>query len=214
MTDEERKLRSAHVVLQTFKGAAGGLFSAIALGLLVALIVSGTSHGQVHEREAGPALASARAECEAGAREPAGDAGALGACDLLLRDGSLGDRERAQVLINRAVNALRRGNARAALSDLDEAGGLLPQSGAVALNRSAALIGVGRHGEAGDAAEQAIALGTSAPELAWFNRAVAMERQGRYDAAYNAYREAAALAPDNTLLQSQPARFVDHQPSG
>lgn len=210
MTHEERKLRSAKVISQTAKGAAGGLLSALALGALVALIVSSGSHGQA---PGGSTLANARSDCESGARAPNGDAGALGACDLLLRDGSLAERERAQVLTNRAVNALRRGNARAAIADLDEAARLTPGSGAVALNRAAALIELGRAREAEDAAVEAIELGSAAPALAWFNRAIALERQGRFDEAYEAYREAAALAPDNALLQAQPARFLRHQPA-
>lgn len=216
MSDHERKLRFARVVSQTAKGAAGGLISALALAGLVAVFMSGASYGQAGGKNAGPAspLGEAREECEAGARAPNGNARALGACDLLLRSGNLDERERGRVLTNRAVNAIRRGDARSALTDLSEAASLLPSSGAVELNRAAALIMTGRHSEAEDAAEQAIALGVGAPELAWLNRAIALERQGRYDAAYAAYREAAALAPDNRLIQAQPARFIQHQPAG
>lgn len=216
MRDRKRKLRSEKVISQTAKGAAGGLISALALGGLIAIIMSGAGFGQaVSARSApAPALADARGECESGARAPNGDARALGACDLLLRSGELDETARGRVLVNRAVNMIRRGSARDALSDLDAAAELLPDSGALELNRAAALIGVGDYRAAETAAARALELGVDAPELAWLNRAIALERQNRFDAAYEAYREAARRAPDNALLQAQPARFIQHQPAG
>lgn len=216
MRDREDELRSASVLAATVKGAAGGLISALALGAAVALILGGPGFGQAvsAQSEPAPAIADAREECESGARAPDGDARALGACDLLLRSGGLGEEARARVLINRAVNLVRRGNARAALTDLDAAGELLPQSGAVELNRAAALILAGDFSRAEDAARRALDLGVDAPELAWLNLAIALERQDRFDAAYQAYLEAAALAPENALLQAQPARFLQHRPAG
>lgn len=216
MQQHERKLRSGKVLSQTAKGAAGGLISALALGGLIALIMGGAGFGQPVSApsDPAPAIADARDECESGARSANGDARALGACDLLLRGGSLDDRARGRVLVNRAVNLIRRNSARAALDDLDTAAGLLPESGAVELNRSAALIAIGNYRDGEAAARRALDLGVERPELAWFNRAIALERQDRFDAAYSAYMEAAGLAPDNALIQAQPARFAQHRPAG
>jgi tetratricopeptide (TPR) repeat protein len=210
MTTRERKLRSFKVFSETVIGAAGGLLSALVLAAILVLIVSGRGYGQPVSatNQAQPAPDGPRTECESGARTERGDARALGACDILLHDTRLSESERGQVLVNRAVNQIRRGNAPAALTDLDQAADLLPQSGAVALNRAAALIELRRYQDAEEAANTALSQTLNEPALAWLNLAIALEGQDRFHEARDAYLEAAELdGGQNALIARQPARF-------
>lgn len=180
---------------------------------LVALIVgfSASAHGQVSSPIEQPGLVSALEECETGAREGRLTGRALGACDVALRSGDLSDSVRARLLINRGVIALQRNEADPALSDLEEAVRIAPDLSEGWLSLSAARIKARRLDGAIDAAEQALALDVVNPALAYFNIAIAHETAGRFDAAYDAYLEAASLAPDNATLQAQPPRFLRHQ---
>ncbi len=161
-----------------------------------------------------PAVSSAINECVTAARSGRDMARALGACDFALRDSSLGDEERARLLINRAALSAARGNGGAAMSDLAQARATLPDLPELYLNLSAAEIRVGNYDAAEASARRALDLGLEASHLAYFNRGIALERIGRYEEAYRAYSEAARLAPDNQLIATQPRRYARHQPSG
>jgi len=158
-----------------------------------------------------PAIASALQECETGAREGVLTGRALGACDVALRSDELSDVIRARVLVNRGVIALKRNEAGPARSDLEQAVSLAPDLAEAWLSLSAARIKARDLSGAVDAARRALDLDVSEPALAHFNIAIAEETAGRYDPAYESYLRAAELAPDNALIQAQPARFLRHQ---
>jgi tetratricopeptide (TPR) repeat protein len=158
-----------------------------------------------------PAIASALQECETGAREGVLTGRALGACDVALRSDDLSDVIRARVLVNRGVIALKRNEAGPARSDLEQAVSLAPDLAEAWLSLSAARIKARDLSGAVDAARRALDLDVSEPALAHFNIAIAEETAGRYDPAYESYLRAAELAPDNALIQAQPARFLRHQ---
>ena len=161
-----------------------------------------------------PALASAMEECETGARERVLTGRALGACDVALRSDALSDPVRARALVNRGVIALARNEAGPARSDLEQAVSLAPDLAEAWLSLSAARIKAGDPSGAVEAANQALELQLEDPALAYFNIAIAEETAGRYDPAYEAYVRAAELAPDDELIQAQPARFLRHQTGG
>ena len=128
--------QSSRPVVQALTGGVCGLAMAALLALAVSFAFSGRAHGQDGD---------ARYECEAGARDVGATGRALGACDLLLRDGSVTGETRARVLTNRAVMLLARGQNVQARSDLEEAVELSPELAEAWLNLSAAQIGPSRH---------------------------------------------------------------------
>jgi tetratricopeptide (TPR) repeat protein len=157
-----------------------------------------------------PVLETARAECESAARANTPSPRALGACDLVLRASGITPADRARALTNRGVIALKRNDVAAARADLEDA--VRDDAGLASawLSLSAARIRAGAYDGAITAAREAEQRGGD-PALARFNIAIALERLGRYDDAYDAYVEAARLDPDNRLLAAQPARFVRHR---
>lgn len=192
---------SSRPVVQALTGGVCGLAMAALLALAVSFAFSGRAHGQDGD---------ARYECEAGARDVSATGRALGACDLLLRDGSVTGETRARVLTNRAVMLLARGQNVQARSDLEEAIELTPELAEAWLNLSAAQIATGSARAAIDTARQARDLGAS-PALVAFNTGIALETLGQYEDAYAAYSEAARSDPENVTLAAQPARFIWHQ---
>lgn len=192
---------SSRPVVQALTGGVCGLAMAALLALAVSFAFSGRAHGQDGD---------ARYECEAGARDVGATGRALGACDLLLRDGSVTGETRARVLTNRAVMLLARGQNVQARSDLEEAIELSPELAEAWLNLSAAQIATGSARAAIDTARQARDLGAS-PALVAFNTGIALETLGQYEDAYAAYSEAARSDPENVTLAAQPARFIWHQ---
>lgn len=181
-------------------------------GAVAALAMALGSAGAAHAQERSPAVRSAISECETAARNGADAPRALGACDFALRDSSLSEDERARIHLNRAALSAARGDGRAAINDLNAAQGLLGDLPQFHLTLSAARIRIGDFNGADESARRALQLGLEPSYLAHFNRAIALERAGRYDDAYEAYREAARLAPGNALLAAQPRRFTRHQP--
>lgn len=165
-------------------------------------------------QERAPAVSAAIEECIGAARTGRDMSRALGACDFAMRDSSLSGDERARLLVNRAALSAARGNGAAALNDLNAARADLPDLPELYLNLSAAEIRVGNYPAAESAARRALQLGLEASYLGHFNRGIALERMGSHEEAYQAYSEAARLAPDNPLLAAQPRRYARHQVSG
>ncbi|KAA5801613.1 tetratricopeptide repeat protein [Alkalicaulis satelles] len=181
---------------------------AMAAGALCAA-ASASALAQAHQAS-DPALDSARAECESAAHASAPPARALGACDLVLRAPGQTSSARARALTNRGVIALKRNNVGPAHEDLEQAVQYDPDLASAWLSLSAARIRAGDSTGAIEAAREAGERGADR-SLVTFNTAIALERAGRYDEAYEAYAEAARLDPDNALLAAQPARFTRHQ---
>lgn len=183
----------------------------LAVGLISALLAAAPS--ALAQQQTGPssghapALTSAIDECESGAMTLTNGARALGACDFALRADRLSDTERARLFVNRAALALDRGNAAAARADLERAEALEPNMAELHLNRSAALISAGDYPAAARAAQRALEAGLRPAALGHFNHAIALERMGRREEAYDAYSEAARLAPSDSRFASQTARL-------
>jgi tetratricopeptide (TPR) repeat protein len=194
-------------------GGACGLGAALAFSAAVVLAFTGGALGQDASGERA-ATASALAECESAAFSGDISGRAMGACDSALRSGDLSDSTRARVLANRGAIAVQRGEAGPAMGDLEEAVRLEPEMAEAWLSLSAARITAGRLNPAIEAAQTALALEVREPALAHFNIAIAHERAGRIDLAYDAYVRAAALAPNDATLQAQPGRFRRHQGAG
>jgi Flp pilus assembly protein TadD len=182
----------------------GGLVAGLAFAL------AGTV--AAHAQERSPAVRSAISECEDAATTGRDAARALGACDFALRDSSLDDEERARLHLNRGALSAARGDGRSAMTDLNAAQALLGELPEFHLTLSAAQIRIGDFNGAHESARRALQLGLEPSHLGHFNRAIALERLGQYDQAYEAYAQAARLAPENALLAAQPRRFTRHQP--
>lgn len=191
-------------------GGACGLGAALAFSAAFAIALTGGALGQ-DARDERAATASALAECESAAFSGDTSGRAIGACDSALRSGALSETTRARVLANRGAIAVQRGEAGPALSDLEEAVRLDPDMAEAWLSLSAARIGARRYNPAIEAAQTALSLDLRTPALAHYNIAIAHETVGRYDLAYEAYVQAASLAPDDAALQAQPRRFRRHQ---
>ena len=198
---------------QAATGAVLGLAAAVIIAAACTLLLSGAAYGAQSGARAG-ALNTALADCEAGAARGAPSAAALGACDFALDAAAFDEDARPSVLANRGVIALARGDSAGARRDLEEAARLQPSNARIQLNLAAALIAVGRHADAMEIASALIEARGENIGQAWFNYAVAAERNGDYDTAYTAYLAAADAAPDNRLFAAQPGRFLRHQPAG
>jgi len=207
--DDENAIQGK-ALSKALTGGLCGLGAALAFAAAAAIAFNAPAFGaQLVQR---PEIASAMDDCESGAIEGADTGRALGACDLLVRSPEIDEAMRARVLVNRAVIALDRGLVRDARADLEQAVRLSPEFAEAWLNLSAARVAAGAARGAADAARRAGDLGADTA-LARFNEAIALETAGDYDAAYAAYLDAAAAAPDNATLQAQPRRFRRHSPS-
>lgn len=211
MEQSEFKDSYQNKALQGFvMGGVCGLGAALAFAAAIVLALAGGAFGQ-DNRDARAAIAASLAECEAAAFSGDDSGRAIGACDSALRSSDLSEATRARTLANRGVIAVRRGEAGAALSDLEEAVRLDPAMPEAWLSLSAARIGANRLNGAIEAAQTALSLEIAQPALAHFNIAIAHETAGRLDLAYEAYVLAAQLDPDNQTLRAQPRRFLRHQ---
>jgi tetratricopeptide (TPR) repeat protein len=184
-----------------------------ALAAVLGVLAAGAAFGQLAPAPAmdRPAVTSALEECETGAWQGVLTGRALGACDVALSAPDLDDAIRARILVNRGVIALKRNETGPARGDLEQAVQLAPDLADAWLTLSAARIKARDLTGAIEAAQRALDLGVSQPALAHFNIAIAEETAGRYDPAYDAYVRAAGLAPDDSVLQAQPARFLRHR---
>lgn len=209
MQDDEKKNKNKSLISFCMGGACG-LGAAIAFSAAVAFAMTGGALGQ-EEPDPRAVFATALADCESAAFSGDNSGRAIGACDSVLRSANLSDATRARVLANRGAIAVRRGEARPALSDLTEALRLEPDMAEAWLTLAAARIEAGQFNPAIEAAQSALERGVSQPALAHFNIAIAHERAARLDLAYASYVEAARLAPDNAELAAQPPRFRQHQ---
>lgn len=113
-----------------------------------------------------------------------------------------------QLLVNRGVTYLRRQESEPALADFDEVIRLDRRSGEAHLNRGAALVQMGRHGEAIAAITEALGLGVREPHKAYFNRGAAREALGDIRGAYEDYNTALEIQPDWGPASAELARFA------
>lgn len=135
-------------------------------------------------------------------------AGTLEACDRAVRSNRLEREERVRVLINRGVLHLRRQEMDLALADFDLAVAEDPENAEALLNRGAALVQLRQYGPAIAALTQALGLGVTDPQKAYFNRAAAREALGDARGAYEDYSTALEIQPGWELANVELARFA------
>lgn len=135
------------------------------------------------------------------------NAGDVQRCDdAVLEEGA--DRTRlVSTHVNRGIIRLRRGDARGAMADFNEATRLNPNEPEAYLNRGGLLLRDAQTADAIGQFDSALARQTRRPELAYFGRAVAHEEAGNLRAAYSDYRRASELAPGWDSPRVELARF-------
>lgn len=133
---------------------------------------------------------------------------ALEACDTALTAENLNLRDQAGSHINRGVLRVARADYAAAKDDFDAAVDLMPSLGEAYVDRGAALLGMRRYADAVVEIDRGIALNTTEPEKAYFNRAVALEALDDIQGAYRDYKRAADLKPDWDQPRNELVRFT------
>ena len=150
------------------------------------------------------------ADCSASARAASHQAryvDALRACDLALENEPLSTHETAATYVNRGVLYLANRNYEEAKRDFDAASRVEPVLGEAYVNRGAALIGEGRDADGIADIDRGLSLNTSEPEKAYYNRALAEERQNDLKGAYTDYQKALEIKPGWATAQTELARF-------
>ena len=133
---------------------------------------------------------------------------ALASCDAALENIALSPADRAATYANRSAILLSREQPAAALEDADMALKLAPTMKAAVVNKSGALMMLGRYEEARAALDEAIpVIEGAALERGLYNRAVAAEELGDVKAAYRDYKRAADLNPNFEAARVELARF-------
>ncbi|HXC54234.1 MAG TPA: hypothetical protein VNU97_02980 [Rhizomicrobium sp.] len=135
------------------------------------------------------------------------DRSGIGLCSDALRNDVLSSVDRASTLINRGILKAHAADLDGALADYGAAIALGANLGEAYLNRSATMIALKRYGEALDDADKAVRLGSTRPEVAYFNRGLANESLGNIKAAYDDYSAALQAQPRFTAAADQLARF-------
>ncbi|MFC3711970.1 hypothetical protein ACFOMD_05275 [Sphingoaurantiacus capsulatus] len=129
-------------------------------------------------------------------------------CDRALSEQALSVRDRAATLVNRGILYMRKKEHAAAIADYEAAIRLKTDLAEAYVNKGIALVHVGgRDGEAVNFLSQGLDLNPVRPEVAYYTRGVANEALGRTRAAYDDYRQAAALKPGWAEPQKQLKRF-------
>ena len=113
-----------------------------------------------------------------------------------------------QLLINRGVTHMRRGENEPALADFDEVIRLDRRQAEAHLNRGAVLVQMRQHGPAIAAITEALGLGVREPHKAYFNRGAAREALGDLRGAYEDYSTALEIQPDWGPASAELARFA------
>ncbi len=127
-------------------------------------------------------------------------------CDRALAE-SQSDEDRAATFVNRGILHMYAKELERALASYEEAIKVSPELAEAYVNKGIALVNLGRDSDAVAAIGRALELNTARPELAYYTRAVAHEMLGNVRAAYNDYRQAAALMPEWQEPQKQLQRF-------
>jgi tetratricopeptide (TPR) repeat protein len=129
-------------------------------------------------------------------------------CTRALDEQALTPGDRAATYVNRGILHMYAKDFARALTNYEEALKLKPGLADAYVNKGIALVNLGRDEEAVAAISQGLSLNTLRPEIAYYTRGVAYEMLGNMRAAYNDYRQAAALKPDWKEPQVQLQRFA------
>ena len=116
-------------------------------------------------------------------------------------------KDRTATLVNRGTIEAASGDLAASLTDFDAALAMNPKMADIYIDRGTALMRAARYEEARASFDQAVSLGGTNSYIAYFNRAVAEEKAGNINSAYQDYKQAVALAPNYQPAKSELARF-------
>ncbi|WP_300530834.1 tetratricopeptide repeat protein [Maricaulis sp.] len=151
---------------------------------------------------------SPAASCYQSAIAARSDAFALTDCEQALEHRQLPRRDRAATHINMGIVLLHSARFEDALASFDEAEALtVGMRGALAVNRSSALIRLGRYHDAIEQTGIAIEADEANLADAWFNRAMALERLGDIPGAYLALTRALEERPGWPMAEREMQRF-------
>lgn len=133
--------------------------------------------------------------CFLHARSGAGLQEGVETCSLAIRQGMMGVNDLAATYDNRGVILDRLGRRDEADTDFLKAAALRPDLGDAYVNHGTVLIRRMEYAQALDAIDRGIALGPSFPQVAYYDRALALQRLGRNQEAYDDLRKALTLEP-------------------
>ncbi len=129
-------------------------------------------------------------------------------CDRALSEQALNVRDRAATFVNRGIISMRQRKIAAAIADYEQAIRMKSDLAEAYVNKGIALVHAGgRDSEAVNLISQGLDLNPARPEVAYYTRAIANEALGRTRAAYDDYRQAAALKPEWSEPKNQLKRF-------
>jgi tetratricopeptide (TPR) repeat protein len=131
---------------------------------------------------------------------------ALASCTQALSSKMIA-KDRIATLVNRGNIEAASGDVTSALADYDAALAMNAKMADIYIDRGSALMRATRYDEARASFDQAVALGGANAYFAYFNRALAEEKAGDINSAYQDYKQAVALAPNYQPARSELARF-------
>lgn len=135
-------------------------------------------------------------------------------CDRALAQTTLRPSDRAATRANRGILLMRGGKLDEAERDLMSADRAMPETFDIEINLAALRLYQDRPAESKQLLDEVIARGGEHEfAKAFYNRAVALEKLGRFSEAYADYATAADLEPDWPLPRQQMDRFVLEEPA-
>jgi tetratricopeptide (TPR) repeat protein len=131
-----------------------------------------------------------------------GTVDAVDTCDRAFTDQALSYEDEFATHVNRGIVRMHRREFMGAQADLDRAAAMNPKRGEPWVNMGVLRLKQGDSAGAIPLFDKALALGTDAPEVAYYGRGLAHEDQGDLKSAYADLRKAVELRP----RWSEPAR--------
>lgn len=137
------------------------------------------------------------------------NARALELCDAALEQEPLSSSNRAATHINRGILYMRQQSHARAMRDYEAGLALMPDMPEAKINVGAVLYYLGRYSEAVTALDQGVtAKNPETRAAAYYNRGIAQEQLGNYEAAYTDYGRALASDPEFEPAAKQLKRFT------
>jgi tetratricopeptide (TPR) repeat protein len=146
-------------------------------------------------------------DCYLHARFGHDPSGGIRACTIALGQ-PLTTSDRAATYDNRGVILNQQGRSDAAAVDFGKAIALWPSLGDPYVNMGAVLIKQKSYEEALVQINKGMERGASFPQVAYYDRALALEQLGRYQEAYSDYKKALEIEPNFPQASEQLKRFV------
>jgi Tfp pilus assembly protein PilF len=116
-------------------------------------------------------------------------------------------KDRIATLVNRGTIEAASGDVTSSLADYDAALAMNPKMADIFINRGTALMRAARYDEARASFDEAVLLGGTNTYVAYFNRAMAEEKVGNINGAYQDYKLALAMAPNYQPAKKELARL-------